>query len=359
MIRAFHSLVYGDDPEAARAFFRDVLRWPYVDTGGGWLTFKTGPSELGVHPTVQGEWSTEQKHEISLVCDDIETTVAELRDRGPSSPVRWQISTSAWPSSSRFQAVPRSCSTSRGTTRRPSRSDPPTAARWRIVLPDPDKAETGSPVRGEVLEGLLFDCHNPSITRKCGRLYHMTLNYDSGVSIVVDRLREDGLLRFSEIDRSEEVRAHYRQVGKRLFAEPVQESVPNFFAEGDFHSLPVLVKTWQPVVDAGGVLLGAFDERRLAGIALFGNEVAQGVRQVALLFVSRPYRRRGVASALMEEIEQLARDRDARAVYVSSVPSESAVGFYLSRGFRPTDPLPEPFAKEPDDIHMLLPLSHE
>lgn len=51
-------------------------------TGGGWLIFKTGPSELGVHPTVQGEWSTEQKHEISLVCDDIESTVAELRNRG-------------------------------------------------------------------------------------------------------------------------------------------------------------------------------------------------------------------------------------------------------------------------------------
>lgn len=82
MITALHSLVYADDPEAARAFFRDVLRWPHVDTGGGWLIFKTGPSELGVHPTSEGEWSTHQKHEISLVCDDIEVTVADLRSRG-------------------------------------------------------------------------------------------------------------------------------------------------------------------------------------------------------------------------------------------------------------------------------------
>jgi GNAT superfamily N-acetyltransferase len=72
--------------------------------------------------------------------------------------------------------------------------------------------------------------------------------------------------------------------------------------------------------------------------------------------VSRPYRRRGVASALMEEMEHLARDLGARALYVSAVPSESAVRFYLSRGFRPTEPLPEPFAKEPEDIHMLFPL---
>ncbi len=82
MITALHSLIYADDAEAARAFFSDVLRWPNIDTGGGWLIFKSGPSELGVHPTSQGDWSTEQKHEISLVCDDIEATVAELRDRG-------------------------------------------------------------------------------------------------------------------------------------------------------------------------------------------------------------------------------------------------------------------------------------
>lgn len=183
--------------------------------------------------------------------------------------------------------------------------------------------------------------------------------YDAGVSIVVDRLREHDLLRFSEIDRSEEVSAHYRQVGDRLFSEPVNESVPNFFTEGDHHSLTELVQTWQPVVDAGGVLLGAFDVRRLAGIALLGNEVDVGVLQVALLFVSRPYRRRGVASTLMDEVERLAHDRSARALYVSAVPSDSAVGFYLSRGFVPTDPLPDPFAKEPEDIHMLLRLFPE
>ena len=82
MITALHSLVYANDPEAARAFFRDVLLWPNVDTGGGWLIFKSGPSELGVHPTSEGEWSTPEKHEISLVCDDIEATVAEPRERG-------------------------------------------------------------------------------------------------------------------------------------------------------------------------------------------------------------------------------------------------------------------------------------
>ncbi len=79
MITAIHTLIYADDPERARAFFRDVLGWPHVDAGGGWLIFKTGPSELGVHPTDHGGGP---HHQVSLMCDDVEATVAELRDKG-------------------------------------------------------------------------------------------------------------------------------------------------------------------------------------------------------------------------------------------------------------------------------------
>ncbi|MGO9197524.1 MAG: VOC family protein [Acidimicrobiales bacterium] len=86
MIKAVHTLVYADDAEATRAFFRDVVGWPHVDSGEGWLIFNTGPSELGVHPTSgdagDGTWSTEQHHEISLICDDIEKTVADLKAKG-------------------------------------------------------------------------------------------------------------------------------------------------------------------------------------------------------------------------------------------------------------------------------------
>jgi catechol 2,3-dioxygenase-like lactoylglutathione lyase family enzyme len=86
MITAVHTLVYAEDPDAARAFFRDVLGMPSADTGGGWLIFKTGPSEMGVHPS---SWeydgragSTDQRFDLSLMCDDLEATMAELRDKG-------------------------------------------------------------------------------------------------------------------------------------------------------------------------------------------------------------------------------------------------------------------------------------
>jgi predicted enzyme related to lactoylglutathione lyase len=88
MIKAVHNLVYSDDAEATRSFFKDVLSWPYIDVHDGWLIFKTGPSELGVHPS-SGEnegqsWSASQLHEISLVCDDIDQTVKDLAGKGAS-----------------------------------------------------------------------------------------------------------------------------------------------------------------------------------------------------------------------------------------------------------------------------------
>jgi hypothetical protein len=86
MITALHTLVYAEDSDAARAFFRDVLQLPGADTGGGWLIFKTGPSELGVHPSsweYEGQsGGTDQQFDVSLMCDDLAATMAELSGRG-------------------------------------------------------------------------------------------------------------------------------------------------------------------------------------------------------------------------------------------------------------------------------------
>jgi catechol 2,3-dioxygenase-like lactoylglutathione lyase family enzyme len=86
MITALHALIYVEEPERARAFFRDVLGFPGTDTGGGWLIFKTGPSELGVHPA---SWehdghsgSTDQAFDLSLMCDDLDATMRELSAKG-------------------------------------------------------------------------------------------------------------------------------------------------------------------------------------------------------------------------------------------------------------------------------------
>jgi predicted enzyme related to lactoylglutathione lyase len=89
MITAVHTLIYSDDPEATRAFLRDVLGWSSVqvaDSSPPWPIFKTGPSELGVHPTSGGDgdhaYSYPRHHSISLMCDDIAATKTDLEARG-------------------------------------------------------------------------------------------------------------------------------------------------------------------------------------------------------------------------------------------------------------------------------------
>ncbi len=89
MIKAVHTLIYSDDPAATRAFLREVLEWPYVqdpESEPDWPIFKTGPSELGVHPTsgtFEGEsYSHPKHHSISLMCDDLAATVTELEGKG-------------------------------------------------------------------------------------------------------------------------------------------------------------------------------------------------------------------------------------------------------------------------------------
>ena len=80
MITGAHMIIYSTDAEADRAFFRDVLKFPHVDAGDGWLIFALPPAEVAVHPAEENG-----KHEIYLMCDDVEATVRHLESRGIAS----------------------------------------------------------------------------------------------------------------------------------------------------------------------------------------------------------------------------------------------------------------------------------
>lgn len=76
MITGVHALLHGPDAEATRAFFRDVLGFRSVDAGGGWPIFALPPGEVAMHP------ADAPKHELYLMCEDLDATIAELRARG-------------------------------------------------------------------------------------------------------------------------------------------------------------------------------------------------------------------------------------------------------------------------------------
>jgi catechol 2,3-dioxygenase-like lactoylglutathione lyase family enzyme len=89
MITGMHAIVFSAEAEKVRAFFADVLGMPSVDAGGGWLIFALPPAELAVHPA-----DGETRHELYLMCDDIQATLADLRARGVE--VAREVSDQGW-----------------------------------------------------------------------------------------------------------------------------------------------------------------------------------------------------------------------------------------------------------------------
>jgi catechol 2,3-dioxygenase-like lactoylglutathione lyase family enzyme len=77
MIIGAHVIIYSTDAERDRAFFRDVLGYPSVDAGHGWLIFALPPAELAFHPAEEND-----AHELYLMCDDLAVEMASLKSKG-------------------------------------------------------------------------------------------------------------------------------------------------------------------------------------------------------------------------------------------------------------------------------------
>lgn len=77
MISGAHAILYSTDAEADRAFLRDVLEFPHVDVGHGWLIFALPRSEVAVHPS-----DANNVHELFLMCDDLDAVIARLGAHG-------------------------------------------------------------------------------------------------------------------------------------------------------------------------------------------------------------------------------------------------------------------------------------
>ena len=88
MITGAHVIVYSKDAESDRAFFRDVLKFPAVDAGDGWLVFALPPAEGAFHPSERNDL-----HELYFMCDDLTSTMESLKRKNvkcsPVQGVRW------------------------------------------------------------------------------------------------------------------------------------------------------------------------------------------------------------------------------------------------------------------------------
>lgn len=76
MINGAHIVIYTKDADADRVFLRDVLQFPSVDAGHGWLIFAMPPCEAAFHDSEKND-----QHELYLMCEDIAATLDDLQSK--------------------------------------------------------------------------------------------------------------------------------------------------------------------------------------------------------------------------------------------------------------------------------------
>jgi len=168
----------------------------------------------------------------------------------------------------------------------------------------------------------------------------------------IQQLADHDLVRVHEIDVSERHNVIYRYTDGVLQTTAEQWARPQWTQEEWQHRLQHWIADLHP-----DRFLGAFVDERLVGLASLRYRLTETMAQLTTLHVDCHHRRQGVATALTREVVRLVKAQGPHALYVSATESASAVNFYLSQGFRPTDePDPALFALEPNDIHMVMPL---
>lgn len=75
-VTGVHVLLHSPEAQALRELLAEVFGWRHVDAHPGWPIFALPPAELAVHP------ADAPHHELSLMCDDLDATLADLRQKG-------------------------------------------------------------------------------------------------------------------------------------------------------------------------------------------------------------------------------------------------------------------------------------
>jgi GNAT superfamily N-acetyltransferase len=168
----------------------------------------------------------------------------------------------------------------------------------------------------------------------------------------------DDLEPLRDTDRSERITTAYAVKDGVLTSRSIDWHDHGWRDDGGAHSFGHQIEFCREHLAKGAGALCCFTpDGQLVGFGVMRPEVEPGVAQLAFLHVSRAYRRAGVGTELLGRLTAWARRTGARELYVSAIPSGSAVSFYQRAGFDVTDePIDELLVLEPEDIHMRRPL---
>jgi GNAT superfamily N-acetyltransferase len=158
------------------------------------------------------------------------------------------------------------------------------------------------------------------------------------VAIEIKPLPPKDIVRITEVDSSQHVKAVYRAEStsdglgltlKRLPQNPPIE-IPAWGKLGTRNR----IERWRPQLERGGLLFGALDGERLIGFSILGPSYRDGSAELVALFIHADYRSTGLGSRLLGEVKGLAELRGDKHLYAYSNPTGTSVDFLLRHGFR-------------------------
>jgi GNAT superfamily N-acetyltransferase len=170
--------------------------------------------------------------------------------------------------------------------------------------------------------------------------------------VVTRQLTRDEIQLIWTIDRSEVHHNIFKVVAGRLTLVPAYFEIPGW------HPTTIEADTIRirDCLDRGGFVRGAFHGSELVGVAVVDTKPIKSLPdhlQLFYLYVSRPVRGQGIGRQLFADAADAACDLGATALYISAVPTENTVNFYLRRGASVLEaPDPDLLQAEPDDIHL-------
>ena len=171
-------------------------------------------------------------------------------------------------------------------------------------------------------------------------------------NITYSALSLEDLSKIAEIDRSENISEAYIYKNGQLLIEPVNEIVTAF----EPAELASIIENQKYLKQGGGEVIGAFINNTLVGVASIENK-KRGLRseycKMDILYVSNACRGQKIGQHLVEEIKKVARNYQAKKLYISATPTKATVDFYMKAGARLTKEIDlELFDLEPLDIHL-------
>lgn len=147
----------------------------------------------------------------------------------------------------------------------------------------------------------------------------------------------------------------YHRIWKKTDDQWVLEETNSIIRKWDNEKRLWIPKYLGQKLDNGGYTFAAYLENKLVGfISLDGDHLGSSKQymNLSMLFIDDRYQRRGIGKLLFDKCAKRALNVGAEKLFISAIPSEDTVAFYLAMGCKDAEEIIPDFVDTPYDRYL-------